>query len=71
LADFYLDLHERRSDIKKEIREGSGERDKLEEVLSVLEHILEIKSSLGTWKDEVEAAIRDGRMPDWSKGATD
>ena len=57
--------------MKREIKAGSEGRDKLEENLSVLEEILEIKSSLGTWQDEVDAALNEGRMPDWAKGASD
>ncbi|MBO75972.1 MAG: hypothetical protein CME17_00955 [Gemmatimonadetes bacterium] len=71
LSDFYYDLHDRRAEVKREIKAGSGARDKLEETLSVLEEILEINSSLGSWQDEVEAALDEGRMPDWTKGASD
>ena len=71
LSDFYYDLHDRRAEVKREIRAGSEGRDELEERLSVLEEILEIKSSLGSWKDEVEAALNEGRMPEWTKGVSD
>ena len=71
LSDFYYDLHDRRTEVRRQIKAGSEERDKLEETLSVLEEILEIKSSLGSWQNEVEAALNEGRMPDWTKGASD
>jgi|TARA_A100001011_G_C14223257_1_gene805389 hypothetical protein len=71
LSDFYYDLHDRRSEVKQQIKAGSDGRDKLEETLSVLEDILEIRSSLGSWQDEVETALNEGRMPDWTKGASD
>ena len=67
LVDFYGDLHERRKEIKTSIRENAGDRGKLEEALAVIEEVLEIRSSLDTWQEEVERALAEGRMPDWSK----
>ena len=68
LREFYRDLHERRDQIKEDIRSGGGDRSKLEEALAVLENVLEIENSLDTWQAEVEAALLEGRMPDWGEG---
>lgn len=68
ISVFYRDLHERRDDIKRQIREGGHDRVKLEEVLTMVENILEIKSSLLQWQEEVEDALEAGTVPDWVEG---
>jgi hypothetical protein len=68
LATFYDELHERRGTIKESIRSGEGDRVKLEEALTVIEEVLEIKGSLASWQDEVERALGEGALPDWAQG---
>jgi hypothetical protein len=68
LREFYEDLHQRRDQVKEDIRSGSGNRSSLEETLRLLEDVLEIGNSLDSWQAEVEAALVEGRTPDWTQG---
>ena len=68
MAAFYGDLHERHAQIKERIRSGDSDRVKLEEALTVIEEVLEIKGALSSWQEEVERALGEGALPSWAQG---
>jgi len=68
VREFLTDLVEVKEQLESRIKHATNREDEMtmREGLETINKLLGIKStSLRSWQDEVEAALEDGRLPEW------